>query len=157
MIEVEKTVEDVGHLINPNFRGEAILTVGLALREILNRSCGVIAIGPFGCMPSRVAEAMLNKEMNVTGKGRVPGWRKRAQPYDDLGELPFYSIETDGMPFPQIIEANLEAFILQARRVHERIMSIGDGHASRRFPGYQPAARICRVVSRQVRGVFEKT
>jgi hypothetical protein len=27
-------------------------------------------------------------------------------------------VETDGSPFPQLVEANLEAFVLQARRVH---------------------------------------
>jgi predicted CoA-substrate-specific enzyme activase len=126
MIKVGTTVDSARHLINVNFRGEAILTVGLALREILNESCGIISIGPFGCMPSRVAEAILNKEMNVEGKGRVHGWKKRVLPFADLGELPFLSIETDGMPFPQIIEANLEAFILQTRRVHERLISIGE-------------------------------
>ncbi|MBN2035597.1 MAG: hypothetical protein JW768_02530 [Chitinispirillaceae bacterium] len=132
MIEVQKTIEDVRHLVNVNFRGEAILTIGLALREILHDSCGVIAIGPFGCMPSRVAEAVLKKEMNVEGKKRLPGWEKKAADFADIGDFPFLSIETDGMPFPQIIEANLEAFVLQARRVHERILAIRRRRIERR-------------------------
>ena len=125
MVEVEKTVESGEHLINVAFRGEAILTVGLALREILNDSCGVISIGPFGCMPSRVAEAILKKEMNVTGKSRLPGWEKRAHEYADIGDFPFLAVETDGSPFPQLIEANMEAFVLQAKRLH-------DFHSARR-------------------------
>ena len=119
MVEVEKTIAAGDHLIDVNFRGEAILTVGLALREILNDSCGVISIGPFGCMPSRVAEAILKKEMNVTGKARIPGWEKRAHEYEEIGEFPFLAVETDGSPFPQLIEANMEAFVLQAKRLHE--------------------------------------
>ncbi|MDG5816109.1 acyl-CoA dehydratase activase [Chitinispirillales bacterium ANBcel5] len=124
MIEVEKTIKSALHLMNVNFRGEAILTVGLSLREILNHSCGVISIGPFGCMPSRVAEAILKKEMNVTGKARVPGWEDKALEFSELGEFPFLSIETDGSPFPQLVEANMEAFVLQARRVHSYIQKL---------------------------------
>ncbi|KMQ51670.1 2-hydroxyglutaryl-CoA dehydratase [Chitinispirillum alkaliphilum] len=123
MIEVEKTIESALHLIDVNFRGETILTVGLALREILNDSCGIISIGPFGCMPSRVCEAILKKEMNVAGKMRVPGWEKKIDEFRDLEEFPFLSIETDGSPFPQLIEANMEAFVLEAKRVHTYIQN----------------------------------
>ncbi len=124
MIEVEKTIEGVKHLLDPNFRGECILTVGLGMREILADSCGIISIGPFGCMPSRMAEAILKKEMTVEGKKRVTGWEKQAQAYEDIERFPFLSIETDGNPFPQLIEANMEAFILQAKRVHRRMQKI---------------------------------
>ncbi|MCX7725897.1 MAG: acyl-CoA dehydratase activase [Chitinispirillaceae bacterium] len=121
LIDVEETIKGVAHLINENYRGEAILTVGLAMREILKDSCGIIAIGPFGCMPSRVAEAILKNEMNPEGKARMPNWEKKANAFSELGAFPFLSIETDGSPFPQLVEANLEAFILQARRLHEKM------------------------------------
>jgi len=120
MIDVAKTIECAKHLMDVNFRGECILTVGLALREILHNSCGVISIGPFGCMPSRVAEAILKKEMNAVGQMRINNKEINQEILKDVIELPFLSIETDGTPFPQLIEANLEAFILQARRIHER-------------------------------------
>ncbi|MCL2845837.1 MAG: acyl-CoA dehydratase activase [Chitinivibrionia bacterium] len=119
MTEVEKTIKTAEHLIDVRLRGEAILTVGLGLREILHYSCGVISIGPFGCMPSRVAEAILKKEMNVAGKAKIPDWKEKAQDYAEIGDFPFLSIETDGTPFPQLTEANLEAFVLQAQRLHE--------------------------------------
>ncbi|HEX2957013.1 MAG TPA: acyl-CoA dehydratase activase-related protein, partial [Chitinispirillaceae bacterium] len=48
MIDVAKTIKGASHLLDENFRGEAILTVGLGLREILNDSCGVISIGSIG-------------------------------------------------------------------------------------------------------------
>jgi predicted nucleotide-binding protein (sugar kinase/HSP70/actin superfamily) len=122
MIDVAKTIEGVRHLIDVNFRGEAILTVGLGLREIIDESCGVISIGPFGCMPSRVAESILKKEMNMTGKRRMVTNRGIDDTTVDASQpFPFLAIETDGTPFPLLVEANLEAFVVQARRLHDRI------------------------------------
>jgi predicted CoA-substrate-specific enzyme activase len=151
MIEVEKTVDSAKHLVNVNFRGEAILTVGLAMREILHDSCGVISIGPFGCMPSRVAEAVLRKEMNVEGKKRLPGWETRADRFADVGDFPFLSIETDGMPFPQIIEANLEAFVLQAKRVQEKLAALKALHETHRLFRHLPIVRLYNVVTRNAK------
>jgi predicted CoA-substrate-specific enzyme activase len=124
MIEVGKTIGDIDHLLHENFRGECILTVGVAMREILHTACGVISIGPFGCMPSRMAESILKKEMNVEGKKRMKGWGRKAGAFADIGDFPFLSVETDGNAFPQIIEANLEAFVLQARRLHARMLEL---------------------------------
>jgi predicted CoA-substrate-specific enzyme activase len=154
MIEVEKTIDCTRRLMNVNFRGEAILTVGLALREILQDSCGVISIGPFGCMPSRVAEAILNKEMNVEGKKRLTGWEKRTEQFADIGDLPFLSIETDGMPFPQIIEANLETFIMQARRLHDKLVRLRALHDARFFFRHLPIVRLYVIVARSARQIL---
>jgi predicted CoA-substrate-specific enzyme activase len=151
LTEVEKTVGSARHLININFRGEAILTVGLALREILAPSCGVISIGPFGCMPSRVAESMLKKEMNVEGKSRLPGWKDQAHDFDDIGDLPFLAIETDGMPFPQIIEANLESFVLQAKRVQERLRQLKEKQGERPEFGKMPLLKLCGMMAKTAR------
>jgi len=119
MIDVAKTIKGIPHLINENLRGECVLTVGLAMREILEPSCGVVSIGPFGCMPSRVAEAMLKKEMNGKGKNRMDP--DAAHHHNPDEPFPFLAIETDGSSFPQIIEANLEAFVLRARRLHNQL------------------------------------
>lgn len=119
MIRIEKTMASASHLMNENFRGECILTVGLAMREILNDSCGVVSIGPFGCMPSRVAEAVLKKEMNAEGKLRMNTVFRHKRVLEKIREFPFFALETDGSPFPQLVEANLEAFCVQAHRVHD--------------------------------------
>jgi hypothetical protein len=37
--------------------------------------------------------------------------------------LPFLAIESDGSPFPQLINAKLESFCLRAERLHHRIMT----------------------------------
>ena len=109
------------HLV-PDHLGEAILTVGSALHEVATTVCGVIAIGPFGCMPNRVAESILNEVMTASDKLRTaPGdpWLRKT--LNGLESLPFLAIESDGSPFPQIIVAKLEAFCLRARHLHERI------------------------------------
>ena len=123
MTEVSRTFAFAEQLVNPRLRGEAILTVGLALREILDTACGVISIGPFGCMPSRVAEAILTEMMTMEGKRAVTPRGDRVLMLDGNGPLPFLSIETDGNAFPQLIEARLEAFCLQAARAHDKMMA----------------------------------
>ncbi len=105
--------------LSPRLTGETILTVGAALHEILDHACGVISLGPFGCMPSRLAEAVLSGAFTTATLESLEPGRTRGLHRDHGGRLPFLSLETDGNPFPQLIEARLEAFCLQAARLHE--------------------------------------
>jgi predicted nucleotide-binding protein (sugar kinase/HSP70/actin superfamily) len=105
--------------------GEAILTVGASLTEVLEEYCGVIAIGPFGCMPNRIAEAILSREMNREGKQALKGNNATVlRLLEQVDHLPFLALESDGGPFPQIITAKLETFLLQARRLHEAMRDL---------------------------------
>ena len=129
-VEVGPIIEAGRRFISPHLSCEAILTVGAALHEILNPSCGVISIGPFGCMPSRLAESILSEKFTSTekkaalnGHGHSPC---RLSLLDEERRFPFLAIETDGNIFPQIIEARLEAFCLQARRLNGA-MQRGEG------------------------------
>jgi predicted CoA-substrate-specific enzyme activase len=118
--DVNHLVRHTQHLIHPGFVGEAILTIGAGINEALDHYCGVIAIGPFGCMPNRVAEAILKREMTMEGKlatGYVT--EKVSRLTDIVCDIPFLAIESDGNRFPPIIEAKMEAFLLQAGRVHQ--------------------------------------
>ncbi|MBT8489416.1 MAG: hypothetical protein KJN62_00040, partial [Deltaproteobacteria bacterium] len=45
--------------------------------------------------------------------------RKVKRLSEKVQDLPFLAIESDGNRFPQIIEAKLEAFLLQAERTHD--------------------------------------
>ncbi len=76
-------------------------------------------------MPNRVAEAVLSMEMNREGKVAtgIKGAEQMEQ-FKEIEELPFLAIESDGNPFPQIITAKMEAFMLQARRVHRAMMEV---------------------------------
>jgi predicted CoA-substrate-specific enzyme activase len=96
--DVDHLIKNISHLINPKLTGEAVLTVGAALTDVPQHFCGVIAIGPFGCMPNRLSEAVLSREMGV--------------------ERPFLAIESDGNLFPQVITAKLEVFLLQVLRLY---------------------------------------
>jgi predicted CoA-substrate-specific enzyme activase len=112
--------------IAPELWGEAILTVGSTLMDIATHVCGVIAIGPFGCMPNRLAEAILTETMNSGVKlGAEPHNPRLGAVLADVADLPFLAIESDGSPFPQLINAKLEAFCISAGRLHARMMDPG--------------------------------
>ena len=90
----------------------------------------IISIGPFGCMPSRIAEAVLSEKFTTTEKLELLQRSNGNKPISHSAvlsgkdrKLPFLAIETDGNAFPQIIEARLEAFSLQARRLHEKMLN----------------------------------
>jgi len=117
MIDVDKTIDYAKSLIPERLIGETILTTGSALREILDTACGVISIGPFNCIPSRVADAILNKEMTLKGKYLYSGCDKNGYP-EDLENLPFLFVESDGNPYPQITQSRIEIFMMQASRLH---------------------------------------
>jgi predicted nucleotide-binding protein (sugar kinase/HSP70/actin superfamily) len=120
--EVDHMLAHTCHLINPELVGEAILTVGASINEALDHYCGVIAIGPFGCMPNRLSEAILTREMNREGKMATGAVSKRTRGLlNEIEDIPFLAIESDGNPFPQIITAKLETFMLQAERVHGKM------------------------------------
>jgi predicted CoA-substrate-specific enzyme activase len=105
--------------VSPELNGEAILTIADALSEIGHSVCGVLSVGPFGCMPNRLSESLLSQSMDREHLLRVrpePSLETLARRFS---EMPFLSIESDGGPFPQTVEARLEAFVVQARRVHE--------------------------------------
>jgi len=105
--------------------GEILLTAVAAMKEVPDYCCGVIALGPFGCMPNRIAEAILSKAMRGELKGRHAGSHGWIDPLlDRIESLPFLAIESDGNLFPQIIMAKLETFLLHSARVHEEIMGL---------------------------------
>ncbi|MCE1165080.1 MAG: acyl-CoA dehydratase activase [Bacteroidetes bacterium] len=127
MIDVEKTLKYGKELISEKLIGESILTVGLALREILDDTCGIITIGPFNCIPSRFAEGILNKEMTLDGKYRFGRLHRNGYP-QTLTNLPYLHIETDGNVFPQITQSKIEIFMIQARKLHEEMMKVRSSH-----------------------------
>jgi len=124
--DIPHVVEQAGSVINPLLLGEAVLTVGAALAEVPTPYCGAIALGPFGCMPNRLSEAILSREMSrgIRTNGSHSGMRSGSLP-EDLRDrpLPFLAIESDGNPFPQVIQAKLEVFLMQAARIHRLLQA----------------------------------
>ena len=124
-IDIPAVINSAQPYISPDLAGEAILTIGSSLAEIATHACGVISIGPFGCMPNRISESILNEVMTRTGKlSTNPGDENLQTVLTDLDNLPFLAIESDGSPFPQLINAKLETFCIQARRLHERMLTV---------------------------------
>jgi len=116
LVEIEKIIEYASPFLSEELEGEAILTIGSALKEILNHSCGIISLGPFGCMPSRIAESILNVEMNYEGK--LISENRMDYITTGYDSLPFLAIETDGNLFPPIIQSKIEIFMLNAERLY---------------------------------------
>ncbi len=122
-VNVKAIIKTAMPYISPNLAGEAVLTVGSAISEIASNACGVIAIGPFGCMPNRISEAILSESMNSEGKLAAKHNNRRLKNIlSDIDSLPFLAIESDGSSFPQLITAKLDAFCLQAKRLHSAMM-----------------------------------
>jgi predicted nucleotide-binding protein (sugar kinase/HSP70/actin superfamily) len=128
-LDVGAIIENARPHLSPDLPGEAVLTVGGSLTEVLRHACGVIAIGPFGCMPNRLSEAILSETMTAQNRLAIdPTDTTLRAVVTDIDDLPFLAIETDGSPFPQVITAKLETFLLRAGRIHERMRSAGATH-----------------------------
>ena len=100
LVRVAELIAGVEHLISPQLTGEAILTIAGALTEVIDDVAGVIAIGPFGCMPNRIAEAVAGK---CLGREKVRATRDielTRRVLSRQAHLPFMAIETDGNVFP---------------------------------------------------------
>jgi len=122
LTEMDKIIKYGREFFDPRLTGEAILVAGTFFKDILHSTHGTIQIGPFACMPTRVVEAVLTAEATIDNKKMLD---KRVIGDDHAGDnittLPFLSIESDGNPFPAILESRIEAFCLQVERLHERM------------------------------------
>ena len=59
------------------------------MTEIVDVACGVIAIGPFGCMPNRLSESILSDIMNPEDKlASEPHNRKLRAALENVEDLP---------------------------------------------------------------------
>ncbi len=124
LVDVDKVVSNVSDLISPRLTGEAILTIGTALTEVAEEVAGILSIGPFGCMPSRIAESILKENIHVK-KLEIAHDRELVQGVlEHYPQLPFMAIEVDGNVFTQGTESRLETFVLQVKRVHQKMREV---------------------------------
>ena len=125
-IDIRKYMQHSTHIFPLTLTGEPGLSTGASLYHLAEKFCGVINVGPFGCMNSRMTEAASTPEMTVEGKERASKEAGKCEDFSYLKEstdiLPFLSVECDGNPFSQIIRARLETFMLQADRLHDEMM-----------------------------------
>lgn len=128
-IDIEKYLKHSKHIFSWTLTGEPGLSSGSALYNLLHKYCGVINVGPFGCMNSRVTEAVLTPEMTINGKEKALqqiGIKEEIlkEFKERIDNLPFLSIECDGNPFSQLIEARIDTFMFQANRIYEEMQRV---------------------------------
>ena len=122
VIDINAILKTSDSLVNRKLIGDVGITIGVGLRDSLKDSSGIISLGPFACIQTRMAEAILNNNMTMSGKLNVNTesvFGKNINKIDKNMPLPYLAIESDGNPYPQIVEARLEVFGLQAKRVGE--------------------------------------
>jgi len=122
---VERMMKAASDLVSPRLTGETVLTIGSTLTELVESVDGVLAIGPFGCMPARISEAVLVKKLGERKLVAARNQRLVRKVMEAHPALPFLSVETDGSVFPQLVESRLEAFLMQVRRVHATVETLG--------------------------------
>jgi predicted nucleotide-binding protein (sugar kinase/HSP70/actin superfamily) len=124
-IDIKGYLDHSTHFFPLQLTGEPGLSSGSALYHFVNKYCGTISVGPFGCMNSRMTEAVATIEMTTAGREKAA---RNAGVRIDLGDirtnvdrLPFLNVELDGNVFSQIEEARFETFLLQANRLAEHM------------------------------------
>lgn len=123
LVNIDKIIQYGKQFFDVHLTGEAILVVGDFFKDILHSAHGVISIGPFACMPTRIIESVLSAEANMQTKKELDNFVGASEHHlSDVTSLPFLSLESDGNPFPQIIEARIEAFCLQVERLADKII-----------------------------------
>jgi predicted nucleotide-binding protein (sugar kinase/HSP70/actin superfamily) len=125
LTRIEPLVNHGKHIVPLEFKGEPLLILGTGIYDSIDKYCGIVSVGPFGCMQTRFAEAITLPEMNTENKIAI---KKKYDPdyklpsvFNGNTNIPFLSIETDGNVYPQLVEAKLESFSLQAERIAELI------------------------------------
>lgn len=131
LIAIRKYMDHSTHFFPLELTGEPGLSSGSALYYYIDKYCGVISVGPFGCMNSRMTEAVATVEMTLEGKERAVANAGYSTDLSDIKEnidvLPFLNLELDGNPFSQIDESRLETFMMQATRLHEAMVRRRNG------------------------------
>ena len=105
--------------VPPELDGEPGLIAAITLRDSLTHYAGVMNVGPFGCMQTRFGDAVTAPLADVSGKReayRQAGVELDLPQFREDERIPFLTVESDGTPYPQLLEARFESFCLQARR-----------------------------------------
>lgn len=125
LLDIKKYMNHSKHILPWTLTGEPGLSSGSALYHLIDKYCGVINVGPFGCMNSRMTESVATCEMTTRGKEEASKMANIdidiSKVKENIDNLPFLNIELDGNPFSQILEARLEIFMLQAERLYNEM------------------------------------
>ncbi len=124
LLDIEDLIRHSEYLIPHELDGEPGLISGLTMRDSLSKYSGIVNVGPFGCMQCRFGDAITIPQADVAGKKRVfksIGKELDLHGFMDNERIPYLSIESDGNPYPQLLEARFESFCLAAARAAKKI------------------------------------
>ncbi|MBN2441561.1 MAG: hypothetical protein JXJ04_09440 [Spirochaetales bacterium] len=122
-IDIEDIVRYSKHIVPHQLKGEPGLIMGVMMRDSFDKYAGIVNIGPFGCMPVRFTEAVISNNSDMDAKKdayKMAGVKYKSNGFSKQERIPFLTIEADGNPYPQLLEARFESFCLQARRIAEK-------------------------------------
>ena len=122
-VDIDDIVKYSEHILPKALKGEPGMIMGVTMRDVFNKYAGVVNIGPFSCMPVRFTEAVVSNSLDMKGKQEAYKFAGEALDQGAFGDedrMPFLTIEADGNPYPQLLEARFDSFSLQAARVAEK-------------------------------------
>jgi predicted nucleotide-binding protein (sugar kinase/HSP70/actin superfamily) len=122
-IDIDDLMRFASIAVPPELDGEPGQIAAITLRDALNRFCGVVNIGPFGCMQTRFGDAVTAPLADMSGKKEAyarAGKTLDLPHFHEEDRIPFLTVESDGTPYPQLLEARFESFCLQAKRAAEK-------------------------------------
>ncbi len=123
--DVKRVLDAARGLVPETLICESILVTGTTIAELIEEVDGVISIQPFGCMPGRIAEAILATNLSERKLEKAEHPELVEKVMRDFKKLPFLVIDVDGQVFPPILEAKLEAFLLQVNRIQRARLAAG--------------------------------
>ena len=123
LFDVYDLIEHSEFVIPRDCDGEQGIIAGLTMRDSFTEYCGIVNVGPFGCMQTRFADAVIIPRTDMLGKKASfehAGKKLRQTEFTDEDKIPFLSVESDGNPYPQLLEARFDSFCLEAERIARR-------------------------------------
>ena len=120
MVDINQILNSAKHLVTPTLICESIIVTGTTIAESIEHVDGVISIQPFGCMPGRIAEAIINRKLSREKLSQAKNRGLVQEVMKHYPHLPFLTMEMDGQVMSQGIEAKLETFCLHVERIHSK-------------------------------------
>lgn len=120
--DLSKTVNTALKHIDLRLQGEAVLTVGAALTEVFEHVAGVVIIGPFGCMPTRIASSILSYAMTAEEKIKINSNQRIKELGKQFPNPPMIVYEADSSQPSPVFYSQLDVFCLVAKNVGEKMV-----------------------------------
>ena len=120
LVDTNRILNSAKRLVTPTLICESILITGQAISDSIEEVDGLISIQPFGCMPGRIAEAIVARKLDIEKLVQARDKELVRRTMDHFPHLPFLTLEMDGQAMSLGLEAKIETFCLQVERLHQK-------------------------------------